>query len=89
MAEAQQLAWQEAEADRNALVQYQRDLEQYKVDYANWLEQQESDMLKQSKRLLSSKSMILPISKGLCIKSHHQGLKTGPLQMNGLEQIPS
>jgi len=43
MAEAQQLLAR-AEADRNALVQYQRDLEQYKVDYANWLEQQESNM---------------------------------------------
>ena len=42
MAEAQQLL-AKAEADRNALAQYQRDLEQYKVDYAAWLEQQESD----------------------------------------------
>jgi tRNA/tmRNA/rRNA uracil-C5-methylase (TrmA/RlmC/RlmD family) len=42
MAEAQQLL-AKAEADRNALAQYQRDLEQYKVDYAAWLEQQEAD----------------------------------------------
>jgi hypothetical protein len=42
MAEAQQLL-AKAEADRNALTQYQRDLEQYKVDYAAWLEQQEAD----------------------------------------------
>ena len=42
MAEAQQLL-AKAEADRNALAQYQRDLEQYKIDYAAWLEQQESD----------------------------------------------
>ncbi len=42
MAEAQQLL-AKAEADRNALAQYQRDLEQYKVDYAAWLEQQESE----------------------------------------------
>ncbi len=42
MAEAQQLL-AKAEADRNALSQYQRDLEQYKVDYANWLDQQEAD----------------------------------------------
>jgi DNA repair exonuclease SbcCD ATPase subunit len=42
MAEAQQLL-AKAEADRNALSQYQRDLEQYKVDYAAWLEQQEAD----------------------------------------------
>lgn len=42
MADAQQLL-AKAEADRNALAQYQRDLEQYKVDYANWLEQQEAD----------------------------------------------
>jgi len=39
MADAQQLL-AKAEADRNALVQYQRDLEQYKVDYAKWAEQQ-------------------------------------------------
>jgi hypothetical protein len=43
MAEAQQLLAR-AEADRNALSQYQRDLEKYKVDYANWLEQQEANM---------------------------------------------
>ena len=42
MAEAQQLL-AKAEADRNALAQYQRDLEQYKADYAAWLEQQEAD----------------------------------------------
>ena len=42
MADAQQLL-AKAEADRNALAQYQRDLEQYKVDYAAWLEQQEAD----------------------------------------------
>ena len=41
MAEAQQLL-AKAEADRNALAQYQRDLEQYKVDYAAWLEQQQN-----------------------------------------------
>jgi len=41
MAEAQQLL-AKAEADRNALSQYQRDLEQYKVDYAAWLEQQQN-----------------------------------------------
>ena len=43
MAEAQQLLAR-AEADRNALAQYQRDLEKYKVDYAAWLEQQEADV---------------------------------------------
>ncbi len=42
MAEAQQLL-AKAEADRNSLAQYQRDLEQYKVDYANWLDQQEAN----------------------------------------------
>ena len=42
MADAQQLL-AKAEADRNALAQYQRALEQYKVDYAAWLEQQEAD----------------------------------------------
>jgi len=42
MADAQQLL-AKAEADRNALAQYQRDLAQYKVDYAAWLEQQEAD----------------------------------------------
>ena len=42
MADAQQLL-AKAEADRNALAQYQRDLEQYKVDYAAWREQQEAD----------------------------------------------
>jgi len=41
MADAQQLL-AKAEADRNALAQYQRDLEQYKVDYAAWLEQQQN-----------------------------------------------
>ena len=41
MAEAQQLL-AKAEADRNALAQYQRDLEQYKIDYAAWLEQQQN-----------------------------------------------
>ena len=43
MAEAQQLLAR-AEADRNALAQYQRDLEKYKVDYAAWLEQQEANV---------------------------------------------
>jgi len=42
MADAQQLL-AKAEADRNALAQYQRDLAQYKVDYSAWLEQQEAD----------------------------------------------
>jgi len=41
MAEAQQLL-AKAEADRNALAQYQKDLEQYKSDYSNWLEQKEA-----------------------------------------------
>ena len=43
MAEAQQLLAR-AEADRNALAQYQRDLEKYKVDYAAGLEQQEANV---------------------------------------------
>jgi len=43
MADAQQLL-AKAEADRNALAQYQRDLEQYKVNYADWLEQQKNDI---------------------------------------------
>ena len=49
MAEAQQLL-AKAEADRNALAQYQRDLAQYKVDYTAWLEQQEADAELQSQQ---------------------------------------
>ena len=49
MAEAQQLLAR-AEADRNALAQYQRDLEKYKVDYAAWLEQQEANAEIQSQQ---------------------------------------
>jgi len=46
MADAQQLL-AKAEADRNALAQYQRDLEQYKVDYAKWAEQQAASEVQQ------------------------------------------
>ena len=49
MADAQQLL-AKAEADRNALAQYQRDLAQYKVDYTAWLEQQEADAELQSQQ---------------------------------------
>ena len=49
MAEAQQLLAR-AEADRNSLSQYQRDLEKYKVDYAAWLGQQEANAELQSQQ---------------------------------------
>ncbi len=71
MAEAQQLL-AKAEADRNALAQYQRDLEQYKIDYAAWLEQQESDQ----KLSIKSKDQRWPatilcvVNRDLNIKNH-------------------